>query len=58
MMGMGEGLITPAEHALALAEARHPLDALERDEWPLLQLSVRHLLQHRSALDEADKRDQ
>jgi hypothetical protein len=58
MMGMGEGLITPAEHALVLAEARHPLDALGRDEWPLLQLSVRHLPRHLSALDEAGERDQ
>ena len=52
------GLVSPADYDFAHAEARRLLDALERDEWPLLQLSVRHLPRHLSALDEAGERDQ
>lgn len=51
---VGAGVITPSERALAHAEAHWLLDALGRDAWPLLQLSVRHLPQHLSALATAN----
>jgi len=48
------GLVSRNEYDLAHAEARRVLDAIERRSWPLLELSVAHLPEHRAALEASD----
>ncbi len=49
------GLVSRAEYDAAHGEARQLMGAIERGAWPLLELSVAHLSEHRAMLDEDNR---